>query len=162
MRRAVGTVCLTIVMTAGMLMLTAARCESQPVDVQIHLRLNEDPVRIWVQDTGKFVGLCRTKESGPENHCTGNQITWRLLVTPAAAWDETTDKLYIYNAPNHPICFGPDPVATFTEHNQEQGSGVPSLVCTGDKYGTYWPYVIEYWSDEEFVVSTDPGGIIFP
>jgi len=161
MRRTVGTVCLILVTMGSMLMLPATRCEAAQADVTIHLKLNEDPPRIWVQEGGKFVGLCRKEQAGSEKHCTANQIKWKLLVA-GGSWDTDLDRVYILNAPNHPTCFGPDPVAIFTEHNQVKESGAPSFACIDDKYGTYWPYVIEYRHDGAWRTSTDPGGIIFP
>ena len=165
MRKAVRMICLTSVLTVAMLLLWGPSCEAAPtyMKVKIVLDLNGPAPEIYVDTPGnRFAGLCRNWSAATKKQCRGNQFEWQLVVQGGQL--NTGDEVRIWNAPDHPVCFGPDPVHVFNDANASthHESGPPAIACAEDKYGTYWPYVIEYWKGGILEASTDPGGIIFP
>ena len=94
--------------------------------------------------------------------------------------------ILIDNAPNHIRCFtakvpiwkvNPGP----GNKNLDFDSGSPDPSCQGDKYGVYWPYIVEVYEFQgkglapapqdlsqlqanlwKKIGYTDPGGVIFP
>jgi hypothetical protein len=112
----------------------------------------------------KFVGVC--KGSNP-NCASPDQMLW--TVHPGSLSE--TQRIVIENVENRIACFPEIPI-TFPHTNglyPLESSGPPEDICTWDKFGVYWPYIVELQEestvgadDWTVVKSTDPGGIIFP
>ena len=162
MRKTAEAFCLTIVL--ALVMVTAlglaSRAEAQ-AEVKIVVAGPPNAPTIKIQDKPYF-GVC--KNPTPP-HCDSDEITWRLVGTPLGA----NQLVKIENVPNHLVCFTSSIPLTFISTSPNpQSSGPPDQSCTADKFGTYWPYVVNlYEVDQEkgtetLIDSTDPGGIIHP
>ena len=177
MKKVARGICLAIALTAAMMLLWGAECEAQARhDVVIKLDITGASADIGIATPGnRFVGLCgkwSPAAAVAKKRCRGNEIKWKLEIHgsggPGAGLGPN-EEVKILNAPNHPACFSTIPF-TFDNSNTSppntppftHESGPPDPSCSQDKYGTYWPYVIEYWKDGYLEASTDPGGIIFP
>jgi len=169
MRRTVGTTCLTIALALAVMMATgpSSRADAQEFEVKIKLKRpgGGDVTSIDLDDEKmRFAGLCKPGYSPSKKQCQGSQFKWRLIGPPLKAGE----RLVIKNAPYHLACFDPLKIPhTFDSANQNTPhlSGTATSACTNDKFGTYWPYVVEWYknmTDKEPQVSTDPGGIIHP
>ena len=164
MRKRMGMVCLAAVL-ALVIVVVASPSYGANINVQIKLDRTATPTEIYVNTLGnRFVGVCKAPISANSKKCQGNGFEWRLVVQGSPGQLEEGEEVRIRNAPNHPDCFGLDPVHTFNSVNQNihHESGEPAIACTQHKYGTYWPYVIEYYKDGTRKATSDPGGIIFP
>ena len=164
---------LTLGLTVALLLLCGPRCEAQPSLVTVHFQLDRggtppgSPPEITLLTTSaRFVGLCRDWNPQWRRHCDANQFQWHLTILGGGGLT-AVEEVKILNAPNHPDCFAQVPF-TFDDTNTAgtppftHDSGTPKTACSQDKFGTYWPYVIEYWNNGVLQASTDPGGVIFP
>lgn len=124
---------------------TPIRVAASPVKVRIHVLRTQ--MKIFA--TPPYVSIC------DEPTCDGNSFEW--LIVGGLQEGET---LTIKDAPGHPSCFPNSiPVAIELPYDGAE-SGPPADACTEDKYGTYWPYIIEMKLADGTTFSTDPGGII--
>ena len=172
MRRAVGTVCLTV---GVMLIMTMIASPSYCQDVVIKLRWDNpnSKCEIDIDPKGnRFKGVCRS--GNHPDKCDTDQLTWTVQNENCTNHGFGVWKLAILDAPGHPSCFRPNenlPIGVVEEITQAgnegaKSSGQPHVYCSQDKYGTYWPYVLTLyeevsgnWVPKD---TTDPGGIIFP
>ena len=173
MERSVRRMGIAFAVAAATMFLWGAPCEAQPSQATVHFQLDRGgtppgsppEIKLITANT-RYVGLCRNWNPQRRRQCDKNQIQWHLTILggPGLAAGE---EVKILNAPNHAACFNTIPF-TFDDTNTSgsppftHDSGPAKVQCAQDKYGTYWPYVIEYWNNDVLEASTDPGGIIFP
>ena len=174
MGKTVRLICLAMVVALSMTV-NASPSFSQDVDIKLKWNNPASKCEIEIHTTGnRFKGVCRSGNNPKK--CQSNHLTWTVMnenCTPQGfgpSW-----KLQILDAPGHPSCFRPNtalPWGVVEEISQtgaggEKSSGPPFFLCSQDKYGTYWPYVLSLLEDTgggtwELEDTTDPGGIIFP
>ena len=173
MQRAVGMICLTVLLALVMIAVLGSNSplEAQNVTVKIKVNRQVDPPEIDVDEKQmRYPGLCKSGNGSGTNQkkkCDGDQFEWRLLGNPLV----DGEKLQILNAPGHPECFSSTNGVVGEFRHDTQGdaltSGEPGDFCSLDKYGTYWPYVIALHGFDasgnfNLLADTDPGGVIFP
>lgn len=120
--------------------------EASPKKVRIHVQRNDKTIFT----TPPYISIC--KEPG---FCDGNGFEWVIV-----GGLKTGEKLTIKDAPDHPHCFPNSIPVSIEAPNNGALSGAPADACWQDKYGFYWPYIIEMELADGTTFSTDPGGII--
>lgn len=124
----------------------AAIIQAKPAKVTIHIQRKKKNIFT----TPHYVAVCDDPD-----FCDGSSFEWVI----AGRLDEG-ETLTIKNAPGYPQCFADViPVAVEAPNNGAE-SGWPDESCMEEKYGTFWPYVIEMKLADGTTFSTDPGGII--
>jgi len=124
----------------------AAVIYAKPTKVTIHIQRN----RRNIFTTPHNVSICEDPV-----FCDGSSIDW--VIAGKLSEGET---LTITSAPGYPDCFPRSlPVAIQTPNDGAE-SGPPDESCQEEKYGTFWPYVIEMTLADGTKFGTDPGGII--
>lgn len=116
-----------------------------PAKVKIHVQRMQENIFV----TPPNVRICF------ESYCDGNGFRWEVV---GGLRDGET--LTIKDAPEHLSCFPEAIPVAIQDPADGAESGLPDESCLQDKYGTYWPYVIEMKLADGTKFSTDPGGII--
>lgn len=154
----IRTTCLTIVLASITLTASGPIYGAPPPPITITLDMAKVPPEIDIDI--KYRGL------GKNPKFATNELQWKVKKLDPG-W-----KVVIDNAPHHLACFtkgiptGAENTGNTPKTNIPLASGEPDVSCTNDKYGVYWPYVVELYKYENGnwvqKASTDPGGIIHP
>ena len=167
MAKAERVICLTIAVVLGML----GASNPSNAQVAIDIQVLADPPGCRIQTVGaneRYRGVCRGGTQAGK--CDGSSFSWSVLGGNSCKAQQPTWELFIVDAPAHIRCFEPDPalgpgvVQKFVADGPTTlNSGPPSVSCSQDKYGTYWPYIIVLEDGNgNQLDSTDPGAVIFP
>ncbi len=124
----------------------AAVIGAKPAKVTIHVQRNKKEIFT----TSHYVAICEDPA-----FCDGSSIDW--VIAGKLSDGET---LTITNAPGYPDCFPDVLPVSIQAPNDGAESGPPDDSCRDEKFGTFWPYVIEMELADGTKFSTDPGGII--
>jgi hypothetical protein len=122
--------------------------KARPKKVQIHVQRKQENIFT----TPHNISVCEDPV-----FCDGDAFEWVI----AGGLNEG-EVLTIKDAPGFPSCFSDTIPVEIKVPNNGADSGPPDDSCRHEKYGTFWPYIIEMELADGTKFSTDPGGIIHP